>query len=108
MAPFEMPDQVGSALREAFAPILYMRRYAAARKRLAVAANRAPMPGRPTCVARLTPSTAAMAVKHGLASKRPCFPEVVAESIAGRLLPVFCWLKRVEADPEAIGAPVDL
>ena len=44
------------------------------------------------------------ALTEALALKEPCFLDVVVESIADRLPPVFSWLKKVGVDPEAVGA----
>jgi len=43
------------------------------------------------------------ALSEALTLKEPCFLDVAVESIADRIPPVFSWLKKVGADPEAVG-----
>lgn len=44
------------------------------------------------------------ALADAFAGSGPCFIDVVVESIADRLPPVFSWLKKAGVDPETIGA----
>lgn len=42
------------------------------------------------------------ALSEAFALQEPVFIDIVVESIADRLPPVFSWLQKVGADPEAI------
>ncbi|TGD95371.1 thiamine pyrophosphate-binding protein [Methylobacterium nonmethylotrophicum] len=50
-----------------------------------------------------TPEALDAALKEAFALDEPVFIDVVVESIADRLPPVFSWLKKVGVDPEAVG-----
>lgn len=51
-----------------------------------------------------TPADLDSALSEAFSLWEPCFLDVVVESIADRLPPVFSWLKNAGADPEAIDA----
>jgi acetolactate synthase-1/2/3 large subunit len=55
-----------------------------------------------------TPAQLETALSEAFALSEPVFIDVVVESIADRLPPVFSWLKKVGADPAAIGVQAAL
>jgi acetolactate synthase-1/2/3 large subunit len=50
-----------------------------------------------------TPAQLESALEEAFSLDEPCFLDIAVESIADRLPPVFSWLKKVGADPEAVG-----
>ena len=55
-----------------------------------------------------TPAQLETALREAFALSEPVFIDVVVESIADRLPPVFSWLKKVGADPSAVGVQAAL
>jgi acetolactate synthase-1/2/3 large subunit len=55
-----------------------------------------------------TPAKLETALREAFALSEPVFVDVAVESIADRLPPVFSWLKKVGADPAAIGVQAAL
>jgi acetolactate synthase-1/2/3 large subunit len=55
-----------------------------------------------------TPAQLETALREAFALSEPVFVDVAVESIADRLPPVFSWLKKVGADPAAIGVQAAL
>jgi acetolactate synthase-1/2/3 large subunit len=53
-----------------------------------------------------TPAQLESALEEAFSLNTPCFLDIVVESIADRIPPVFSWLTKVGADPEAIGTQV--
>jgi acetolactate synthase I/II/III large subunit len=51
-----------------------------------------------------TPEQLETALREAFERDEPVFVDIAVESIADRLPPVFSWLKKVGADPAAIGA----
>jgi acetolactate synthase-1/2/3 large subunit len=49
-----------------------------------------------------------MALHKAFTLSEPVFLDVAVESIADRLPPVFSWLKKVGADPAAVGVQAAL
>ena len=50
-----------------------------------------------------TPAQLESALEEAFSLDEPCFLDIAVKSIADRLPPVFSWLKKVGADPEAVG-----
>jgi acetolactate synthase-1/2/3 large subunit len=50
-----------------------------------------------------TPAQLESSLEEAFSLNEPCFLDIAVESIADRLPPVFSWLKKVGADPEAVG-----
>ena len=55
-----------------------------------------------------TPTQLETALREAFMLSEPVFVDVAVESIADRLPPVFSWLKKVGADPAAIGVQAAL
>jgi acetolactate synthase-1/2/3 large subunit len=55
-----------------------------------------------------TPVQLETALAEAFSLDAPCFLDVAVESIADRLPPVFSWLTKVGADPEAIGTQAQI
>ncbi|MGY8631880.1 thiamine pyrophosphate-binding protein [Bradyrhizobium sp. 14AA] len=55
-----------------------------------------------------TPAQLETALREAFALNEPIFIDVAVESIADRLPPVFSWLKKVGADPAAVGVQAAL
>jgi acetolactate synthase-1/2/3 large subunit len=55
-----------------------------------------------------TPAQLETAMREAFALSEPVFIDVAVESIADRLPPVFSWLKKVGADPAAVGVQAAL